>query len=522
MQQPTCVNIRIRSTNDAHRIFAAIQKGVLHMVTRRLDADERLALRSGCIYAWEERGPHSELTGLGIERFTEGRRWSPSRVRDEFLFYYEKYAPPPDANHTVIGINADRQLQPPRDWDPLVKQTYSVWVQTEKGRRKWHLTAYFTQTTIDQLGTIDDNPQIRDIVVEEGMFKSTRVGKSRSKTDDSNRSDAAKPSTSVSRTYAPFPTPYQYQQNETGSATPVLMHEPYQSRPLDQSPPSPYEQTPSPISSSPVVPYRLSHGSSYSGASPTQSHYIPTGFSIGSSSMSHSMNASSSGAHSADASPNPGAQMSALHGGHAHGPNYFSGGTVSPPPWNGNHAFGSRPADSFPSHRQHHQPHNSPSMMHTNLRASSFPSSSSYRSSANASPHPYATSLPSSHNGSHHVFPASYSLHSALVLPHAEGSTVSTDTRALQLSPLHIPDRIQQGGGMTSASMANNNSEATGLATTTPGDSDVPMDAPAGDDHDDGGLLARLPLLRPPVVKYVRDPQDEKILRRLRDGNGSS
>lgn len=52
------------------------------MVTRRLDADERLALVSGCVYAWEERGPHTEITGLGIERFTEGKRWSPSRVRD--------------------------------------------------------------------------------------------------------------------------------------------------------------------------------------------------------------------------------------------------------------------------------------------------------------------------------------------------------------------------------------------------------------------------------------------------------
>jgi len=82
MQHPTCSNIRIRSTADAHKIFGAIQRGILHMVTRRLDADERLALRSGCVYAWEERGPHSELTGLGIERFTEGRRWSPSRVRD--------------------------------------------------------------------------------------------------------------------------------------------------------------------------------------------------------------------------------------------------------------------------------------------------------------------------------------------------------------------------------------------------------------------------------------------------------
>lgn len=82
MQQPTCSNMRIRSTADAHKIFMGVRQGFLHMVSRRLDADERLALRSGCIYAWEERGPHTETTGLGIERFTEGRRWSPSRVRD--------------------------------------------------------------------------------------------------------------------------------------------------------------------------------------------------------------------------------------------------------------------------------------------------------------------------------------------------------------------------------------------------------------------------------------------------------
>src|SRR5260221_13846635 len=82
MQQPTCSNMRIRSTADSQKIFMGVRQGVLHMVSRRLDADERLALRSGCVYAWEERGPHTETTGLGIERFTEGRRWSPSRVRD--------------------------------------------------------------------------------------------------------------------------------------------------------------------------------------------------------------------------------------------------------------------------------------------------------------------------------------------------------------------------------------------------------------------------------------------------------
>ena len=55
------------------------------MISRRLDNDERAALRSGNVYAWEERGSHTEVTGLGIERFTEGRRWGPSRVRDVSL-----------------------------------------------------------------------------------------------------------------------------------------------------------------------------------------------------------------------------------------------------------------------------------------------------------------------------------------------------------------------------------------------------------------------------------------------------
>ena len=82
MQQPTATNIRIRSTRDAHTVFHAVSLGILPAITRRLDADERQALRSGCIYAWEERGPHTEVTGIGIERFTEGRRWGPSRVRD--------------------------------------------------------------------------------------------------------------------------------------------------------------------------------------------------------------------------------------------------------------------------------------------------------------------------------------------------------------------------------------------------------------------------------------------------------
>ncbi|KAH7909291.1 Gti1/Pac2 family-domain-containing protein [Hygrophoropsis aurantiaca] len=221
-QRPTCSNVRIRSTRDAHKIFYAVQNRLLPMITRRLDADERLALGSGCVYAWEERGPHTEITGLGIERFTEGRRWSPSRVRDEFLFYYEKYTPPADAGQTG---SSDKQ-QPPRDWDPLVKQTYSVWVETEKGRRKWHLTAYFTQATVDQLGTIDDIPTVADLVVPNGAFQSTRVSKNR-KGDDSRArpSDVLKTPSSVTRTYAPFPAAYPAQSASfTDGSPPTYSH----------------------------------------------------------------------------------------------------------------------------------------------------------------------------------------------------------------------------------------------------------------------------------------------------------
>ncbi|KAJ3713181.1 Gti1/Pac2 family-domain-containing protein [Lentinula raphanica] len=232
-QRPTLQNVRIRSTLDAHKIFYAVHQGHLEMVTRRLDADERMALGSGCVYAWEERGPHTEITGLGIERFTEGRRWSPSRVRDEFLFYYEKYSPPESAGQA----SSSEKPQAPKDWDPLVKQTYSVWIETEKGRRKWHLTAYFTQLTVDNLGTIDDYAGVGDLNVPEGMFKSTRVNKSRNKAaEESSASttrmnDAASGSASAStsasitnRTYAPFPSPYPYPPT---TSHPVSMYEPY-------------------------------------------------------------------------------------------------------------------------------------------------------------------------------------------------------------------------------------------------------------------------------------------------------
>lgn len=162
MQLPTCTNTRIITTDDAHRIFHAA--GVLRilgpMVHRRLDAEERRYVRPGSVFVWEERSTTSEAAGLGIERWTDGLRWGPSRVRDDFLFYQEKFTKAEGS-------------------DVLTKQTYSAWVNLPTGPKKWHLTAYFTQATVNGMNTVDDIPCMRGVTVPPGMYRRSRCGKKR-------------------------------------------------------------------------------------------------------------------------------------------------------------------------------------------------------------------------------------------------------------------------------------------------------------------------------------------------------
>ena len=110
--------------------------------------------------------------------------------------------------------------------------------------------AYFTQATIDHLGTVDDIPRIRELVIPEGMFKSTRLGKNRSRPDENKSSDVSKTVTSRS-SYAALPSPYQYRvQSQRGSpGLPVFMHEPYQARrSAEPQSPATYETSHTPIS----------------------------------------------------------------------------------------------------------------------------------------------------------------------------------------------------------------------------------------------------------------------------------
>ncbi|KIM22611.1 hypothetical protein M408DRAFT_78848, partial [Serendipita vermifera MAFF 305830] len=189
-QVPTARGIKIRSASDAHLLFYAVHLGRLPIIQRRLDATERMEVTSGAVFVWEERSASTVATASGvisgIERWTDGLKWGPSRVRDDFLFYQEKdpdltVSPPPLNNHHLYRTK--RAGQP----EPLIKQTYSVhyYPQILEGKpptepaRKWHLTAYRSSDAVDRLADVTSVPELQNINPPEGLFRKARIGKKR-------------------------------------------------------------------------------------------------------------------------------------------------------------------------------------------------------------------------------------------------------------------------------------------------------------------------------------------------------
>ncbi|KAG5643069.1 hypothetical protein DXG03_001597 [Asterophora parasitica] len=169
MQNPTLQNVRVRSVRDALQVFYGVATNLLPLITRRLDAEERRAIGSGNVYVWEERGANSEPTGLGMERWTDGMGWGPSRVRDEFLFYHQK-----ESNFSDELIN------------PITPWAQMMWKREQASS---HTSGYpsiqperlvkQTQQRLDELGTIDRIRGVGDVAVPDGLFRSARAGKMR-------------------------------------------------------------------------------------------------------------------------------------------------------------------------------------------------------------------------------------------------------------------------------------------------------------------------------------------------------
>ncbi|KAI1795537.1 Gti1/Pac2 family-domain-containing protein [Ganoderma leucocontextum] len=209
MQRPTLTNVHIRSAPDAHKLFYAVQLGLLPKIEKRLDANERTALQPGDVYVWEERGPNMDSFSVSMERFTEGKSWTASRVREDFLMYFE--SPRKGKGNARTSEN---QVVRPGEQDLYIKLTYSVIREDvskdgsqsnnsddkHKKPPKWHMNAYFTKLTEGQLRTIDDIPMLRDLEVPDGIFRSARTTKPGKRGEGSRNA-----SSTVKRMYAPFP-----------------------------------------------------------------------------------------------------------------------------------------------------------------------------------------------------------------------------------------------------------------------------------------------------------------------------
>ncbi len=164
--------------------------------------------------------------------------------------------------------SASSQLADMRASNRLVKQTYSVFVNTSQGRRKWHLSmscsaffsslahsilfggrtaAYYVPSSLAQLRTVDDLPQLAGVLPPEGMYTSAKVGKSRALPGSSN-SDIHIGSVGMPSqlhphppTYAPFPNgPPGAHHNLGGPSSPLAHRRPTWPVPgvLSHAPPS--------------------------------------------------------------------------------------------------------------------------------------------------------------------------------------------------------------------------------------------------------------------------------------------
>ncbi|KAJ7775164.1 Gti1/Pac2 family-domain-containing protein [Mycena metata] len=201
MQHATHPRLHVRDAHDAHVVFEAVRQGFLRPITRRLDEHERSRLiQSGAVFVWEE-SDHAP----GLKRWTDGRVWSQSRMREPYLFYDERLgdgSESPDLNFQtyrfVDGVSSrgafssavSHQERSTTLHHGLVKQAYSAWVVAHPNAmpRKWHITAYFRYDDLPHIPTVDRDPCLRKIIVPVGLYRS---GKTRSRSDGEDSPSSA-------------------------------------------------------------------------------------------------------------------------------------------------------------------------------------------------------------------------------------------------------------------------------------------------------------------------------------------
>ncbi|KZO92431.1 hypothetical protein CALVIDRAFT_305932 [Calocera viscosa TUFC12733] len=182
MQKPTHSFLQIRNAHEAHIVMEAVRRGHLPLISRRLSTKERQELiKHGAVFVWEESDYRGGVDRGGIERWTDGCKWSQSRMHEPFLLYEEKADVPKEESDKLSGdkkgdaASRARRQNRPNKLDGLTKQTYSALltpesVPAEQKPAKWHLTCYFSRPILTKLPLVEEDPLLSAIRPEPGTF----------------------------------------------------------------------------------------------------------------------------------------------------------------------------------------------------------------------------------------------------------------------------------------------------------------------------------------------------------------
>ncbi|ORX50813.1 hypothetical protein DM01DRAFT_1367735 [Hesseltinella vesiculosa] len=162
----------IKSPQDALVIFEACRLGQLSRVQRRLSTKERVYIKSGSIFVWDENE-------AGMRRWTDGKTWSPSRVLGSFLTYREldtkrrprrvrkqlPYHTPPHKSNAAALAAALCSYKA----DGLIKQSFSI---CTANHQKLHLISYYSKRDVmsGRLKQPTLDPALNNIVVPKGLY----------------------------------------------------------------------------------------------------------------------------------------------------------------------------------------------------------------------------------------------------------------------------------------------------------------------------------------------------------------
>ncbi|KAJ2850526.1 Gluconate transport-inducing protein [Coemansia brasiliensis] len=152
-------NGHIASADDALLLFEACRLGILKRRKYRLCESERINLASGSVYVWDEKE-------AGVRRWTDGKRWSPSRVSGFFLVYLELESRKQASNlsHMQRSDSSDIPLE-----NGLIKKTLSLFTTQNS---KLHMVCYYRKSDVDsgRLTSPSQDPRLCKISIPRSLY----------------------------------------------------------------------------------------------------------------------------------------------------------------------------------------------------------------------------------------------------------------------------------------------------------------------------------------------------------------